>query len=162
MNTQKNLHIFLPLYIAYIITASILMYKTLHVWLLVIVGALFLLSYFYGNNKKLKPLLILFLGLFHWLARLNWCLPIYMVFAALMPLSSSHKSMKRVVLESVLYILLYTSIRFTYSPITLYNLLGSGYDLISALFLSLCVRLIIQFKLENTRLQDEMDHLERF
>ncbi len=122
--------ILIPLYTILVLISSILLGKSLNIWLTVASGALFLLTYFLELRfSRIQIIRLGLLALVHWLVNINWILPVYLILLGRD--SYPNKSLLKRLALWLLYTATYSLIRLTYNPVTTYNLLLTLYDAIS-------------------------------
>jgi diguanylate cyclase (GGDEF)-like protein len=146
------------IYVVFIMISSVLMEKAYNTPLLIIFGALFMISIISEKRyPRSRYMQILLLGLFHWYSQLNWCMPLYILLAVKQFYNISKLS--KSVLISLLFGTLYTSIRLSYSPMTLYSALVSISDFISFFVVGMMLYYLINSENEKKLLNEEKDHL---
>lgn len=154
-------HVVLPLYVGFVTAASIVMNKQLNTLLLIVMGAMFICSIILEKALPFKPIQImlaqlLLLFFFHGFSQLNWCFTIYIILLIKVLYQHVQGAIKGTWIGFG-FILLYTVIRFTYTPASTYNLLASGSDLLTAL----AVVLIIQYIVEMERQRNELKEAKK-
>lgn len=117
-------------YVTFVSSSSILLEKTDHASLLIIVGILFILSIIAEKwSPRIRLLQIVLLCLFHWFSQLNWCLPLYLLLAVNQFYYIGKLNIS--ILVALLFGSLYTIVRLSYTPTQLYTLLVIVSDLLS-------------------------------
>jgi diguanylate cyclase (GGDEF)-like protein len=148
------LKISVPLISLFIIFSSLLLNKVINIWMLILFGLLLALSIvFHEKYPKLQKLQVAFLVIFHWYSHLNWCLILYYIL--IMMAAQKRQNYKQTLAISLLYILLYSTVRLTYYPITNYNLMVIVYDFIGAALVVLLYRYFLNLEMEKQSLKEK-------
>ncbi|MDF2652368.1 MAG: signal transduction histidine kinase [Paenibacillus sp.] len=122
--------ILIPIYLALVLVSSNVLEKSVNLWLTMASGVLFLLVYALEiRYSRFKYLRFALLALVHWTTSINWILPLYLLLLGRD--SYPLRSLRKCAALWFLYIATYSLIRFTYSPVTSYNLLVTVYDMVS-------------------------------
>ncbi len=151
---------FIFVYVLFISLATVLLERTEHLGLTFLSGALLLLFHFLESKfKHFRILTFLMLALFHWFSKINLCLPLYIIFAAqeYYRLQSFTKSIG----VSLLFPTVYTAIRLSYSPDSLYNTLVIISDVISFMVIAVGVSHFLRVEKEKRQLLQTNEHLIR-
>ncbi len=125
---------------------------------MLLAGALFIFSTA-GDSQKLRSLFLqlITLGSFHWFSQLNWCHPLY--FLVVTNASIYMPGLIRSTLYASLCTIVYSFIRLSYSPPSLYNYLVTGSDFFSLLLIVIVVHYVYNAKREKEMLNKEKHHL---
>ncbi|MFY0543768.1 ATP-binding protein [Brevibacillus sp. H7] len=152
------IRVFIVIYVLFISAATVLLEKTEQP--ILTFGAGFLLILFTNleqKNERLRMLTLLTLALFHWLSQINWCLPLYIIFAAQEFLRL--KTIKKTIVAALLYASLYTLIRLSYTPAGLYHKLVSISDFLGFIAIAFGVSHILKVEMEKRQLMETNQHL---
>src|SRR5690606_34021324 len=121
-------------------------------------ACLFLCSLFFEDKVPvLRYVQIVFLALFHWNSQLNWCQPLYL-FLAFKECYRIHH-VKRSIALAFFIVSIYSLIRISYVPDTLYNVLVTFFDVVNVLVIVLSVHYVVKVEQEKRSLFREKKHL---
>lgn len=108
----------------------------------------------------LKYIQFIFLGAFHYSSQLNWCVLLYYL---IISTAIEHKTRIRDAIPiSLLFILQYTLIRFTYLPMTTYNMLVTVFDMMTAIVIVLLFYIGLRIQSEKIELTKQNDYLANY
>lgn len=149
------------LYTIFICFSSILLNKTANQTLLIVTAVLFTASMLAGKNRLIDlAVQTILLAAFHWYTKLNWCYPLYMIL--LIRFSDKMVSRRRSVLIACMLAAVYTSIRLSYVPGTMYDFLVTGSDLLGFVLVSFVLHFLRRMENEKRKLHAEKEHLIKY
>ncbi|WP_309122924.1 ATP-binding protein [Paenibacillus sp.] len=135
--------VFLPLYSVFIIASSILLLKTTSTFLLLVVGALFIGSAYINKDiRTVRWLSLALLATLHWYSQLNWCNMLYLTLLAKEVVTV--RSIVRISALTMLYTIVYSSVRLSYMEPTAYNILVTGADFFASFGLVVVIRYLAE------------------
>ncbi|MFC4102100.1 two-component system sensor histidine kinase NtrB [Paenibacillus xanthanilyticus] len=157
-------HVVLPLYIGFVVVASISMSKQLNSLLLIALGIMFTFSIIIEKAFSNWPLRmtiaqVLLLVCFHEVSQLNWCFTIYIILLTKVLYQQVQGTIKAVLLGFG-FIFLYTIIRVSYTPFSSYSLLASGSDFLTSLAVVLIIQYIVEMERQKNALKEAMKREE--
>lgn len=150
--------LFVPFISVFIIISSVFLGKQPNVLIMVLMASLLCLSTVYESKYTwLNNIQFIFLGAFHYISHLNWCVLLYYILI----ISLIHKKRKfwGAMSLSFLLMLQYSIIRMTYMPVNNYNLLVIVYDGISSIVVVLAFHFFNRLESEKKKLSKENDYL---
>lgn len=146
------------LYVFSVTVSSMLMGMSLNESYLILSACSFLLSLFFEKKvPRLRFIQVILLAVFHCNSQLNWCQPLYMLLASKECYRIHH--LKGSVILALLYSGIYSTIRISYVPYTLYNVLVTFYDFANFTVLVLAVYYIVSVEKEKRLLSKEKNRL---
>ncbi|CAM2824397.1 ATP-binding protein [Paenibacillus sediminis] len=149
---------FIPPICALIVISSLLLGREPNLVLLILFGCLFICSVILDQKcPRLKAIQFIFLGLFHYISQLNWCVILYYILA--INLVDKKQKYRETIPIAVLLLVQYTAIRLTYVPLTCYNALVSVFDIITSFVVILLFHTMINIEAEKKRLSEKNDYL---
>jgi signal transduction histidine kinase len=151
-------YIVLPIYVVFVIFASISLEKTQNAFFMIVFGLLFITSIFL---ERIYTRLFLFIAsseiilllLFHFTSQLNWCYSIYIILLSKF-LFQVKGAVKGIFLGFV-FMAFYTVIRATYSPVNPYSIFGVGSDFLTSIAVVLIIQYIIEMETKKNTLIEE-------
>ncbi|QHW33042.1 diguanylate cyclase [Paenibacillus rhizovicinus] len=148
----------LPFMIVIISFSSIYLDRTDHAFIMVATG---IVMFFAFNAKQSSHksiyLQMAALLLFHWLSQLNWCLMIYVMLLIRQLIRSDN--LIRAIISTFFIMILYSVIRFSYSPINDYAILVTFSDSASALIFVALIWKIKSNEQEKEKLEKKNNEL---
>lgn len=153
----------LSLGIVIICIASIVMKLAYHEWLLIVLGAAFIISLFAHFKYPqfslfLNPIEFLLLFLFHLTSSLDWSFFLYILLFC--RVAYLKKNIIHSILVGMMIVSLYTVARVSYTPDSYYNLLALGTSILTSFSVILIIQYIIAKEKEKNLLQKEMLYQE--
>ncbi|MBX4148736.1 ATP-binding protein [Paenibacillus lautus] len=150
--------LFVPLISVFIMVSSVYLgYQTSIPMMLLTASLLYASVIFDRKFKWLRNIQFLFLGAFHFVSHLNWCILLYYILI----INLIHK--KERFIESLplclLMILQYSIIRLTYVPITKYNILVAVFDCLSSFVIVVSFHFVNFLESEKKKLYKQNDYL---
>lgn len=145
-------------YIMIVTVSSIWLEKASHLPSILISAFIFTLSLLVELWKpKLRFFQVVALALFHFSSQLNWCQPLYMLLA----FKECYRihSLKRSFIIAFTFVSVYSAIRISYLPDTLYNILVTFFDMANFMVVILTLYYIIKMEKEKRSLSREKHHL---
>lgn len=157
-------HVVLPLYIGFVVVASFSMGKQLNSFLLIALGIMFTVSIVAEKAFANWPLRVTIaqvalLLCFHEVSQLNWCFTIYIILLTKILYQHVQGTLKAVLLGFGL-ITLYTVVRVSYTPVSIYSLLASGSDFLTSLAVVLIIQYIVEMERQKNTLKEAMKREE--
>lgn len=151
-------HIVLPIYVVFVIIASFSLEKTQNAFIMILFGLIFITSIFL---EKIYPRLFIFIAsseiisllLFHFTSQLNWCYSIYIIL--LSKFLFQVKGAVKGILLGFVFMVFYTVIRATYSPVNSYSIFGVGSDFLTSIAVVLIIQYIIEMETKKNTLIEE-------
>lgn len=141
--------LFVPLISVFIIVSSVYLDYQSSIPLMLLLAALLYLSVVFDRKyESLRNVQFLFLGAFHYVSQLNWCILLYYIF--IINLIHKKENFRDSMSLCFLMILQYSVIRLTYLPLTKYHILVSVFDTLA----SFCHRDLFSFR-ELSRFGEE-------
>ncbi|WP_423800739.1 two-component system sensor histidine kinase NtrB [Neobacillus sp. SAB-20_R2A] len=151
-------HIVLPVYVVFVIFASVSLGKTQNAFFMIVFGLLFIASIFL---ERMYTHLFLFIAsgeiisllLFHYTSQLNWCYSIYIIL--LSKFLFQVKGAVKGIFLGFGFMVIYTVIRATYSPVNSYSIFGVGSDFLTSIAVVLIIQYIIEMEAKKNTLIEE-------
>lgn len=150
--------LFVPLISVFIMVSSVYLGYQTSIPLMLITASLLYASVIFDRKFEwLRNIQFLFLGSFHFVSQLNWCILLYYILI----INLIHK--KERFIESMplclLMVLQYSIIRLTYVPITKYNILVAVFDCLSSFVVVISFHFVNFLESEKKKLYKENDYL---
>ncbi|MBC8080487.1 MAG: GHKL domain-containing protein [Gorillibacterium sp.] len=161
----KILHyVVLPLYVLFTTISSILLDKTPNGYLLISFGLLLVISVCLGGFFPKHLLTFSIVGLvllfsFHLFSHLNWCVTLYLFL--LIKILNEVRGIIISLFLAISFMFVYSVVRISYTPLTSYNLLNTGADLITAIAIVLVFQYIVSMEWDRTLLKGELGFEEQ-
>ena len=152
------INVICTLYVVSVTVSSMWMDLSRNQGIMVLSACFFLLSLFFEEKVPVfRYVQIAFLALFHWNSQLNWCQPLYMFLAFKECYRIQH--LTRSIALAFFIVSIYSLIRISYVPDTLYNVLVTFFDVVNVLVIVFAVHYVVKVEQEKRSLFREKKHL---
>ncbi|SMF83009.1 diguanylate cyclase (GGDEF) domain-containing protein [Paenibacillus uliginis N3/975] len=150
--------LFVPFISLFIIVSSISLGKDASLGLMIFTGLSLSISLALDRKyPRLKVFQFIFLGAFHFVSNLNWCILLYYI--VIINLIQDKEKFKETMPVAFLLVMQYSIIRLTYTPLDEYNLLVSIFDIISSFVIIMTLHIMIRIESEKITLTKQNDYL---
>ncbi|GAA0852821.1 hypothetical protein GCM10008915_71930 [Bifidobacterium pullorum subsp. gallinarum] len=150
--------LFVPLISVFIIVSSVYLdYQSSIPMMLLLATLLYLSVVFDRKYEWLRNVQFLFLGAFHYVSQLNWCILLYYIF--IINLIHKKENFRDSMSLCFLMILQYSVIRLTYLPLTKYHILVSVFDTLASFVIVISFHFVNFLDSEKKKLYKQNDYL---
>lgn len=150
--------LFVPLILIFIMISSMILGYHTSILALLVSAILLCLSVIYDRKYEwLRYVQIFFLGVFHYVSQLNWCILLYYIL--IINLIQKKKRFRDMLPICLLIILQYSLIRLTYMPFTKYQIMVVAFDFLSTLVIVISFYFVSFLESEKKKLYKQNDYL---